>query len=272
MARLSLLPLLVAGAAAAAPVPRPTPAAMAGEIRLYRRSVSLTREAVLNLAPGADRDERQASATAVLELELRSRTPEALDGVLRGVVPARFTVRDQQNRLLPSARAEVVGDEELPVLRITAEGLPSSLRILSSVEGSLPVFAQARRIRFHVPWLKDEVPLSSEVYGGKATLKRFQLVGGDSTLWVTVQPPPGFRVAPLNQPGSLTARAMDIDGNLVNGGGITEIAQTGSGPEPEFRFLAPGLRRTPSRLMLDVLCVSGEPRPLPFRLGPVRLP
>ena len=39
-----------------------------------------------------------------------------------------------------------------------------------------------------------------------------------------------------------------------------------------LRFRAPGLKRTPSRLTLDVLCISGKPEPKPFRLTNLQLP
>jgi hypothetical protein len=58
---------------------------------------------------------------------------------------------------------------------------------------------------------------------------------------------------------------MDIYGNLVNQGGITSTVRTRTGEIPQFRFVAPGLKKTPSRLVLDVLCVAGEPRGLRFR-------
>jgi hypothetical protein len=274
--RLTALPVLLASVAAAsvaAPSPRRVRAGAAGGISLYLKSTTFTREASVDFgARGPLSRSRAATGTAVLEFDLRSGQPDLLDGMVQGRLSGKFAARDDRGQSASRVLAEVIPGEDIPALRLTVEGLTPNTRALSAVEGELSAFPDSRRIRFHVPWLKDEVPVSVEVYGGRATLKRFQLVGADSTLWVAVKPPEGFRPAPLDQPGSLTARAMDIDGNLVNGGGVTEVQQTATDPEPEFRFFAPGLRRTPSRLMLDMLFVAGAPRQLPFRLGPIALP
>jgi hypothetical protein len=255
------------------PASRRVRAGAAGGISLYLKSTTFTREASLDFgARGPLPRSRAASGTAVIDFDLRSAQPDLLDGMVRGRLSGKFAARDERGQAASRVLAEVIPGEDKPVLRLTVEGLPADSHALSALEGELSAFTDSRRIRFHVPWLKDEVPVSVDVYGGRATLKRFQLVGADSTLWVAVKPPDGFRPAPLDEPGSLTARAMDIDGNLVNGGAITEIQQTATEPELEYRFFAPGLRRTPSRLMLDMLFVAGAPRQLPFRLGPIALP
>jgi hypothetical protein len=254
--------------------------ASAGEIALALRRVTFQRTASLTPGPPPAphsvplSEKREESAEAVLEFALGARDPEALDRVVAGGLAgaAGFRARDSQGRLAAPVTAQVVTTDDGPRLRVTIRGLSPGASGLSSLEGALLAFPQARRIRFHVPWLKDEAPLQVEVQGGVATLKRFQLVEGDSTLWVSVRPPEGFRVLPLAQPGAVTARALDIYGNLVNGGGITQAEQTGFNAEPEFRFFAPALRRTPSRLMLDVLCVAGEPRSLPFHFGNLPFP
>jgi hypothetical protein len=255
---------------------RPAPAgqtAAAGEIRLevarttFSRTASLTFDGSGNPIPG------DARAEAVVEVSLRSRRPDALDRIVRGVLssPVRVRVLDERRQRVPRVAARVVETDDGPLLRLVVSGLSPHASGLVRIEGALPVYPDARVIRFHVPWLKDEVPLSVEAGGGTATLNRFQLVEADSTLWVSIRPPEGFRVASPEQ-RAVQARAVDIYGNLVNGGGIADVEETAGGPAPEFRFFAPLLRRTPSRLMLDVLCVSGEPKPSPFVLGEIPFP
>jgi hypothetical protein len=281
---------LVAAGALAAPPPakRPAPVprtsnfhrrasggaapstAAAGEFTLRLRRVVFQREAALLLdgrSGGAGR--REESAFARLDFDVSGRAPEARDRLAPGeaLAAARFRAADDVGRPAGAVTAAQVAEEEAPVLRVTVAGLSPSARGLAWVEGEVPAYPRARRIRFHVPWLKDEVPLRVEVQEGVATLRRFRLVEEDSTLWVSVRPPAGFRLAPLAQVGALSARAVDIYGNLVNGGAITRVEQTAAGEEPEFLFFAPGLRRTPSRLVLDILCVSGTPRPHRFRFG-----
>jgi hypothetical protein len=244
------------------------PPVRVGDLTLRLRRIAFTRERKLTFDPGAP---PTTTASAELEVELGSRKPEALDALPAGPLTGPLTARDNRGRAV-AARGEIVIEDEKPVLRLRVEGLAPDARMLRSVQGQLRAYAGARRIRFHIPWLKDEVPLSVQFDGGTATLKRFQLVGADSTLWVSITPPEGYRVVGLRQPGALSARAMDIDGNLVNGGGITRIERTPAAGEAEFRFEAPDLRRTPSRLVVDVLCVAGGLRSLPFKLENITIP
>lgn len=264
------IPLLALTASAAVTAPPPT--VRAGDIALRLQRVSLVREGAYTPGPsGTPLPGSGITGSAVLEFRLGSRTPEALDGLVRGPLAESFTARDDLGKQ-PRVRSEIVEQDDAPVLRLTVEGLSPAARALRNVQGGLQAYPGARRIRFHVPWLKDEVPVRVDVHGGTATLRRFQLVGADSTLWISIRPPEGYRVADPSLPGALSARAVDIDGNLVNAGGVTRIERTREGAEPEFRFFAPALRRTPSRLMVDVLCVSGPPRRLPFQVPEIRLP
>jgi hypothetical protein len=238
------------------------------------------RQIELRHSASARPDPSGASAKIVHEvearLEFRLSSPSAPDveAVLRGPgrPAARFRVVDDRGTESRNVTAEVLEIEDEPLLRLTVGGLSPQARTLRVVEGELTAYAQVRRVRFHVPWLKDEVPLSVDYQGARATLRRFQLIEDDSTLWVSVRPPDGFQVAPLAVLGAVSAQAVDLYGNLVNRGGITQIEQTQNGPEPEYRFQAPAMRRTPSRLVLDVLCTAGEPRAVPFTLRDVPLP
>lgn len=249
--------------------------ARAGSVALRLERSSIRRVAALEPQPNGGSAKRTEDATTLtLEFGLGSKEPDALDCLVRGPLPARsFKAVDDRERALGPLKAEIITNaEDAPRLRVTASEAPTGSVSLRSLEGALMAYPRGRRIRFHIPWLKDEIPLRVEYGGGVATLRRFQLVGSDTTLWVSVKPPEGFTLAPLEQPGAIVARAMDIYGNLVSGGAITETFQTATGPEPEFRFKAPGLRRTPSRLTLDVLCISGEPTAQPFRLANLQLP
>ena len=238
-------------------------------LRLER--ATLRRVAVLE--PGGKPLPATEQTSVTLEFALGSRVPEGLDRLLRGELrAASFSAVDDRGRSLGPLQAELRQQEDGVRLFVTALQAPLGIRAIASLQGEMRAYPAARRVRFHIPWLKDEVPLSVEYQGAVATLKRFQLVGSDTTLWVTVQPPAGFRVAPLSQPGAIRAQAMDINGNLVNGGAIGSITQTATDPLAEFRLTAPALRRTPSRLVLDALCVSGEPDALPFRVERVPLP
>lgn len=273
--------LSAAGAVAAAPgvEPKGAPAvaaAMAGDISLtvqrvtFQRSASLTFGASENPLPG----KREETAQVSLELAVRSRHPEALDRLLTGAPSRRTSIRaaDERGKASSSGSSEVAVTPDGLQLRVTVNGVSPRATSLASLQGELFAVQKARRIRFHVPWLKDETPLRVEVDGGTATLKRFQLVGADSTLWISVRPPEGYHVAPFEQKGAVAANAVDIDGNFVNGGAITDTSQTLAGAEPEFRFFAPMVRRTPSRLMLDVLCVAGDTESIPFTLKGIRIP
>lgn len=269
--------LLIAAASAAAPAPapaRPQPVRVGGlTLRLLRTEVERTATTVLSGA-GAATATPERSAAVTLELAITTPTPALLATVQRGPVAAEgFRVVDDLGKEAREVRVEVVEREDSPVLRVTARGLSTRAVALRAVEVALPLYPQARVVRFHVPWLKDETPLTTEAGGGaKATLRRFQLVEEDSTLWISIRPPDGLRVAPFEQPGAIDARAWDIYGNLVNGGAITRIELARAGEEPELRFFAPALRRTPSRLTLDVLCVSGSARPERFTLRHLPLP
>lgn len=271
--------LFLAGSGRAAPPLPPPPSprtaarirARAGAVNLTLRQVELRRTVTARLdAPG------KPEAEAEVRLEFRLTAPSAPDveAVLRGETPpsAHLRVVDDRGRESRRVRVEVLEVEDEPLLRLTAEGLSPDATRLRLVEGELTAYPEVRRVRFHVPWSKDDVPLSVDYQGARATLQRFQLVEEDSTLWVSVRPPDGFRVAPFNSPGALSAQAVDMYGNLVNGGGITQIDQTRGTAEPEFRFEAPAMRRTPARLVLDVLCIAGQPRPVPFSLQNVPLP
>ncbi len=251
----------------------------AGEVALALRSISVERVGRLELDPsGKPRANGEPAASEVtVELGLGSRDPDALAALTTGpLVGVRFRAADDRGQVLTHVGAEVIQESSVDRvesrLRVKLRGPASPARTLRSLEGALLAYPKARRIRFHVPWSKEDLPVAVEYGEGRATLRRFHLVGDESTLWVALLPPAGFRVAPLEHPGTLTARAMDIYGNLVSGGAITETVQTQTGKEPEFRFYAPVLRRIPSRLMLDVVCVAGEPRAVPFRTGSIPLP
>jgi len=273
IARIAVLALVLGTLApAAGQGRRGAPATPVGEATLRLERLTWTREAALEFDAGGAPGRRTAAGRVELEFRFGARRPEALDGLVPGPSRGTWSARDDRGRAATEIRADLRRDDDGTRLSVILEGLHPEARALVSLQGELPAYPRARRLRFHVPWLKDEVPLTVEVDGGAATLRRFRLVGADSTLWVSVRPPAGFSVAPQGTPGSLQGRAMDIDGNLVNAGGVAEIEQTAAGPEPEFRFHCPGLRRTPSRLMLDVLCVAGEPRGLPFRFTGLPLP
>jgi hypothetical protein len=260
-------------AALVATAPAPREAAPPGvSLRLARVTFSREGRVVLGPAPTPLPGARTAAARAEVDFDLGARGPEALDALLLGEASraARWTAHDQLGRG-GSVVAEVARHEERPRLRLAVTGLRADARRLR-LTGELRAYPRARRIRFHLPWLKDEVPLTVEVDGGAATLRRFRLVGADSTLWVGIRPPAGFRVLGPDVAGGLAARAIDIDGNLVNAGGVAETQQTADGVEPEFRFHCPNLRRTPARLTVDVLCVAGEPAAVPVRPLEVLLP
>lgn len=256
------------------------PVGRAGEIALALRSVAVERVGRLEVDPAGSprRGTPTETSEVTVELGLGSRNPDTLAALAFGPLPAdvRFRAVDERGRPVTQVSAEVIlespAEKAEPRLRVRLRGIASTVRALRSLEGSLVAYPQARRIRLHVPWIKEDLPLAVEYGGARATLRRFHLVGDESTLWVAILPPPGFRVAPLEREGTLSARAMDIYGNLVSGGAITETVQTRAGAEPEFRFYAPVLRRIPSRLMLDVVCVAGEPRPVPFKTGAISLP
>lgn len=255
---------------------RPRVVARAGEVALALHSVATTRIASHSFGPaGVPLSARATDRTHVtLELTLASRSADALAAVVPGPIggASRFRATDDRGVTCPAVSGEVVAAGETTRLRLRFAELSSQARMFRAVEGALIAYPQARRVRFHVPWTKEDLPLSVEYEGARATLRRFHLVGDESTLWIAVHPPEGMRVAELDRPGSLAARAMDIYGNLVSGGAITETVRTQDGAEPEFRFYAPVLRRIPSRLMLDVLCTAGEPRPVPFKTTPISLP
>jgi hypothetical protein len=214
---------------------------------------------------------REVSGTATLEFLLVAPDPRTLDAIATDALKTRpFQVADDTGAVSRAA-ATLTRDEAGAHLQVIAPHLSPRATRLVRVQGSFPRFPQSERVRFHVPWLKDEIPVRVEFGGAVATLQRFQLVGDDSTLWVRLTPPEGFRVAGEG-PDTIIARAMDIDGNLVNGGGITETELTERGANPVYRFFAPDMRRTPSRLMLDVLFVAGSPQWEPLRYGPVALP
>jgi hypothetical protein len=240
-------------------------------VSLTLRQVEVRRTVTARLdVPG------RSEAETEVRLEFRLTAPSAPDveAVLRGETPpsAHLRVVDDRGRESRSVQVEVLEVDDEPLLRLTAAGLSPDATRLRLVEGELAAYPEVRRVRFHVPWSKDDVPLSVDYQGARATLQRFQLVEEDSTLWVSVRPPDGFRVAPFNSPGALSAQAVDMYGNLVNGGGITRMDQTRGSAEPEYRLEAPGLRRTPARLVLDVLCIAGQPRPVPFSLQNIPLP
>lgn len=281
-----LLALLAGGcaAASAAPAgrgaqparPRVLEAGITSDVTAALQQVTLQRAGSLTFGAGENAlpGRREEAVSTRLEFELRPRREDGLDRIAAETAATRLKIRalDEHGKSAGTAVGEVLLDDEGARLVVTLTGVSPRLRELSLVEGELRVYPQVRRLRFHIPWLKDELPQRIDVGGGAATLRRFQLVEADSTLWIAVRPPAGFRVAPLSRYESVVAEAVDQDGNLVNGGAITEISQTVEGAEPEFRFFAPGIRRTPSRLMLDVLCVSGEPQAVPFRFRGIALP
>jgi hypothetical protein len=250
------------------------PRGRAGTVNLTLRQVEVRHSASVRPDRTGIAGKVTHDVEARLELRLSAASAPDVEAVLRGPnsPTARFRVVDDRGTEGRKVTAEVVEVDDEPLLRLTVTGLSPAATALRLVEGELTAYPQVRRVRFHIPWLKDEVPLSVDYQGARATLRRFQLIQEDSTLWVSVRPPEGFRVAPRSTPGAIAAQAVDHSGNLINRGGITEIEQTQSGAEPEFRLEAPGMRRTPDRLMLDVLCTSGEPRPLPFTLRDVPLP
>ncbi|MGV3722974.1 MAG: hypothetical protein ACO1SX_18910 [Actinomycetota bacterium] len=239
------------------------------------RHIETERKASMRLdSKGLPASSVRESLVVRMELQLSSRFPAMLATVRRGPLAsgAGFRITDNLGKISRDTTAEIVDVDEGPVLRLTVRDLAPASTSLRSVEGSLTLFPQAKVVRFHVPWAKDDLPQETEATGAVATLRRFQLVEEDSTLWISVRPPTGLRVAPFDLPGSIEARAVDIYGNLVNNGGITQIEQVRYGAEPEYRFSAPGMRRTPNRLTLDVLCVAGAPVARPFTLRGVRLP
>jgi hypothetical protein len=236
---------------------------------LTLRRVSLHRES--GRSPREPRPPGAAGALqATLEFAASAREPGGLDRIaLLPSEPIRVAAVDDAGRRLGGASAVLAVTEEGTQLVVRVGGLDPSARGLGRLEGSLPLYPAARRVRFHVPWLKDELPTSSEVDGARATLERMKLAGNDYTLWVRITPPPGLAMVDARR-GGLKARAVDIDGNFLNGGGIAETEVTAGGAEPQVRFFAPGLRRNPSRLMLDVVFASGEPAPAPFRFKAIR--
>lgn len=260
------VPLILAlGAAHAPAAPGGTPAP--AEVFTFRlQQAAVTRSASFRPGPdgapaaGSPRDQSEAT----LEFRIGARDRALLDGLVPGLLEGRFQAVDDTGQSAVSARGEVVSAGEQRLLRLRLVGLSARAAGLRLLAGEVRAYPRARRIRFHVPWLKDELPLSVQFDGGTATLRRFQLVESDSTLWISLRAPEGFRLA--SGPETLSASALDIDGNLVNGGAITRIEAERGGAEPEFRFFAPGLRRTPSRLMLDALFVAGDPEPVKFQL------
>lgn len=269
-----LLLIILSQAQAATPVPGAV-RCRAGAVTLTLRQVELRHSASMRPErSGRVAGKVQHEVEARLELRLSSASAPDVEAVLRGPGPlaARFRVVDDRGTESRHVTTEVTEVDDEVILRLTVAGLSPQATALRTVEGALVAYPQVRRVRFHVPWLKDEVPLSVDYQGARATLRRFQLVEEDSTLWVSVRPPEGFRVAPLASVGAISAQAVDMYGNLINRGGITQVEQTQSGDEPEYRFQAPALRRTPHRLVLDVLCTAGEPRPVPFTLRNVPLP
>jgi len=253
----------------------PVPArARAGAVSLTLRQTEVRHSATSHPGPTGAAGKVVHEVEARLELRLSAPSAPDVEAVLRGSVAptARFRIVDDRGTESRKVTAEVVEIDDEPLLRLAVTGLSPTATSLRLVEGELIAYPQVRRMRFQVPWQKDDVPLSVDYQGGRATLQRFKLIAEDSTLWVSVRPPAGFQVAPLSTPGSIAAQAVDMYGNLVNRGGITEVEQTRSGDEPEFRFQAPAMRNTPSRLVLDVLCTSGEPRAVPFTLRNVPLP
>ena len=276
--RLALIGLGMWGLASGTSVPGAAPVPLrtrAGEVSLSLRRVEVRRSSQARLdSQGRISGSPSSAAEATLEFNLTSPSAPAVEAVLRGPVSEagkRFEAVDATGRTTRDITAEVVEIDETPVLRMVVRGLSPQASELRTLRGELSAFPQVRRVRFHVPWLKDEVPLSVDYQGGRATLDRFQLVEEDSTLWVTITAPDGFHVAPFELPGAVDARAVDIYGNLVNRGGITRTELVQSGTTPQYRFFAPGMKRTPSRLTLDVLCVAGEPRGVPFRATGITL-
>jgi len=265
----------ISGGAAPAPAPKPRAPATAGEVNLTVARIEAMRITSLQGKPSDSSPGKTHQSLEVrLEIRLGARYPAALAKVRRGPIEAAtgFRAIDNLGRSSRDLAAEVREGDEGPVLRIAARGLSPKATALRSLEGRLILFPAAKVVRFHVPWLKDELPLTAESTGAVATLRRFQLVEADSTLWISVRPPAGLRVAPFELPGTVEARAIDMYGNLVNNGGITRIEQVQAGAEPEFRFSAPDMRRTPARLTLDVLCVGGLPTPRPFAIRGLKLP
>lgn len=264
-------------AAAAAPLPKrgpPTALATIGDLRLTLRRLETERSTSIRLdEKGRPSGSARESLSVRLDLQLGSRFPAVLATVRRGPLTpgAGIHVTDNLGKSSTEASAEVMDAEEGPVLRIAAHGLSGRATSLRTVAGNLPVYPEAKLVRFHIPWSKDDVPLTIEASGAAATLRRFQLVEEDSTLWVSVRPPAGLRVAPFDLPGSIEARAVDPYGNLVNNGGITRIEQVRDGAEPEYRLSAPALRRTPHRLTLDALCVGGGAAGKPFEIRALSL-
>ncbi len=158
-------------------------------------------------------------------------------------------------------------------LVVQSESLAAGAIGLRELRGALTLYPDARRIRFHLPWDKDNLPATVQVEGGTATLRRFQLIESDATVWVGLGGPEGFRMA--EGPGAVSAVLADLYGNLVNGGGITDIQRVQASesapaernaPKALFRMQAPALRRTPSRLTVDVLFARGAPVRVPVSI------
>ncbi len=263
--------LLCAAAAGGAARPLPDVRAPAGEVALRLEEVTLRRTASAALSPSGSLRAGERSAEAEIVFRLGARAPTALDRVVRGPVAAAWRAVDTHGRASGPVSARVEDGDDGPRLRLRVPGLAADVSGLARLEGALPAYAAGQRVRFHVPWLKDELPLSVDFGGGRATLTEFRLVENNSTLTVALTPPPGLRVAPAEQ-SPVQARALDIYGNLVNGGGIARTELARPGPSPSFTFHAPALQRTPSRLMLDVLFVAGEPAPLAVRVPPFPFP
>jgi hypothetical protein len=238
---------------------------------VFARTGRFSYEGARVFSAASARQKSDGEARATLEFALGGGDSSAVDRIVMGEAAGWGTAVDDRGR---SARltARVEEPDAAPRLLLRVDGLSREAASLRRLDWEVSAYPRAERVRFHIPWLKDEVPLRVDFGGGTATLRRFQLAQDNNTLWVAVRPPAGFRVAPFDQPNAVRARAVDIYGNPVNGGGIAESRQVSAGEEPEYRFFAPGLPRVPSRLMLDVLFVSGEPRPLRLHLAAVALP
>jgi len=250
--------------------PRPVRATV-GRATLELRQVTWERSA--RVRPGSA--ERPAAllrdeATARFRFALGARSGDEL---ARYVEPAsRFRAVDDAGRRHDAITARMTHSLTGVFLEIVVAGQRPQTGALRQLKGGLRAYPRARRIRFHIPWLKDETPVQARYGGAVTTLTRFRLVGDDSTLWVRFRPPPGFAAPRLHGGLPFTARAYEVNGNLVNNGGITEIRQTRAGAEPEYRFYAPKMRRTPSRLQVEMSFVAGRPAVQAFSIGPLPLP
>ena len=244
--------------------------ARVGKALMELREISWERNARLRVTPqGAAADVRD-QATVRLLFVLGARTPDEL---ARYVEPTTsFRATDDQGGTHDAIVARLQHSIRGPSLQVLVAGLPPTTRRLRKLEGELLAYPRARRIRFHIPWLKDKLPLEARYGGGVATLTRFRLVEDDSWLWVRFRAPEGYRIPNLRAQPPFTARAYEVNGNLVNNGGIREIVQTKMGPEPEYRFYAPDMFRLPSRLQVDMTFVDGEPEPVAFEVGEIVLP